>query len=293
MLGALIATLIATLITFLYFCFRITMESFKTPIVVNGGSEKNETDHFIDVDYQNDAGFIEEGPFVADENQEYLNRDYTKIIFTRFPLFTKTSHLPSSWKQDWNRANGIIRKTINHGRGKHWTNQTLSYMRNRKSFQQIMDICTENNIHLDNIVDATANLGGDCLSFAMAGASNIIAYEILPEVAEMLANNVKLFRCVINVRPRAFDYDVPQDALVIIDPPYEKGNNSTNYNLSIDDSPICVVCDKILNAGAKWVLISMPKDYRYNRRYAVDHKQTVKVYPSAKNVKFFLVSRAL
>jgi predicted RNA methylase len=252
-------------------------------------------DDFVDIDYEKDGVMIEEGPFIDDDKQEYLERDYRPLIWSRFPLFTKESNIPVKWnKKPFYVVAKEIRNKIDRGEGTHWTNQTLSYMRNRRSFRQIMDIIKNNtrfDMMKDTLVDATSNIGGDAISFAMEGVKNIKAYEVIDDVYKMLANNVALygFNNIETVNGR-FDYDVPAMSLVIIDPPFEKGNTSGSYNLSIDNMPICEVCQKVLNAGANYVLLTMPRDYKYNRKYARDHGQEVKVFRSEKNVKFFLVS---
>lgn len=285
--------IIAALLAIIYFVGKMIanlQDDLNNDLIklnIKGGSDAD--DDFVDVDWGTDDKPLEEGPFVAEEEQEYLRRDYTKIIFTRFPLFT-ANNCPRWWKKPFYKVNGDLKYALTHGDGKHWTNQTLSYMRNRKSFDAIYDIVKQNNIPIKDVVDATANLGGDSISFAQLG-SNVKAYEILPNVSEMLKNNVQLYKFTkqITVVPSRFDYNVPKGSFVIIDPPYEKGNNTANFNLSIDTMPIGAVCKKILDSGASNVLISMPKDYKFNMRYANDHGLKVTVYKTTKNVKFYLV----
>ncbi len=286
--------IIAALLAIIYFVGKMIVglqEDLSVDLLklnIKNGSGDEDPD-FIDTDWGTDDKPLEEGPFIAEEEQEYLSRDYTKIIFTRFPLFT-ANNCPKWWKKPFYKANADIKYAISRGDGTHWTNQTLSYMRNRRSFDAIMDIVKQYNIPIANVVDATANLGGDSISFAMLG-SKVKAYEILPNVAEMLKNNVELYKFTkqIEVIPHRFDYNVPKGSFVIIDPPYEKTNNATNFNLSIDNMPIGAVCKKILTAGASNVLVSMPKDYKFNLRYAKDHNLEVTVHKTTKNVKLFLV----
>lgn len=270
---------------------------------VHGGTEVQqlipEEPDFVDIPYEKDGRLIEEPPFIADHKQEYLERDYRPIMFSRFPLFYVPTQMPKKWKMSHFQANKIIKNELLNGEDKYWTNQTLSYMRNRKSFKQIMDILIENNVPHDSVVDATANIGGDSISFACEGIKHIKSYEILSNVYEMLRRNISLFKFddVITPVNARFDYDIDDGSLVIIDPPFEKGNNTANYNLSIDNMPICAVCDKLLygdlpRGNAAYVLLTMPKEYKYNLAYARDHKQSVKAYRSEKNVKFFLVGKS-
>lgn len=254
--------------------------------LANGGQV-----NFINTQYKDaDGNWISEGPHVPNDEQEYLRRDYRKIMFTRFPQFGPTSVLPTKWK-DWYSANGVIRKALVAGEGKYWTNQTLSYMRNRRSFEMILvEVLRPNQVDFSTVIDATANIGGDAISFAIAG-STVRAYEVNGLVCEMLERNVALYSVKVDVICGRFDYDVPTGALVVIDPPFEQGNNETNLNLSIDDVPICEVAQRCLLAGAGHVLLTMPRDYAYNERYMVDNNQKVLCYETSKNVKMFLISR--
>lgn len=269
---------------------------------ISGGdcSGEFDKDDFVDAPYMDGDNYIEEGPFVAEDDQEYLSRDYSKIIFSRFPMF-KYNYDMSGWDNKSVRdINNILRSRLQNGRDVYWTNQTLSYMRNRRSFETIYsDIIRANNISIENVVDATGNIGGDCISFAMLPeVSRVKVYEILPNVFEILSNNIALYRLgdkitAINGR---FDYEVPAGSLVMIDVPYEKGNNlgesgRAHYNLSIDDVPIGVVCNRVLDAGAANILITVPREYKYNMRFAHDTKQSVSVHKTQKNVKIYLIKR--
>jgi hypothetical protein len=242
---------------------------------------------FITTDYCKDGEFIEEAPFVADDNQEYLTRDYRKIIMTRFPSLNKDK-IPQRWK---NLSWSVLYNDIRNGENKYWTNKALSYMRNRASFREMMVLLRENDIALNNVVDATANIGGDAIAFAMeTDVGDVTAYEIQSETCAMLLQNITLYGVDVKVICDAFDYDIPKGSLVVIDPPFEKGNTSKTFNLSIDDMPICAVADKLLKLGAGAVLLSMPRDYAYNLKYAQDHNQSVIVRSTQKNVKFFLIT---
>lgn len=250
-------------------------------------------DSFVDVPYMDNEKYIEEPPFVAEDKQEYLERDYRPIIFSRFPLFTEKSVI--SWNIPFYEANKKIKEAIYNGENIHWTNQTLSYMRNRKSYMQMLAILHKNNVDFTNVVDATANIGGDSIGFACEGAK-VKSYEIIPSVYDILINNINLYKLDIEAINSRFDYNIKEGSVVIIDPPFEKGNNAENFNLSIDNMPICAVCDKLLygklpDGNASHILLTMPRDYKYNIRYANEHSQVVKAYKSEKNVKFFLVSK--
>jgi hypothetical protein len=255
---------------------------------------------FIEAPYMNeDSTYIEEGPFIADDKQEYLSRDYSRIMFSRFPMFRDGNDM-AEWDGTPRETNDILRTALSKGRGKHWTNQTLSYMRNRKSFEVIYDdIIRRECIDITNVVDATGNLGGDAISFAMLPeVKHVKVYEILPNVFKLLRNNIELYKLndKIEAIDGRFDYNVPNGSLVMIDVPYEKGNNAgddekPHFNLSIDTMPIGAVCNKVLDAGAANVLITVPRDYKYNLRFAQDTNQEVVVFRTHKNVKIYLVRK--
>jgi predicted RNA methylase len=262
-----------------------------------GGMESfnrdNSDNNFTNEEYMKDGVYIQEPPFVLDDNQEYLTRDYRDIILTRYPLLNKRN-IPQKWRnRDWNE----LREAIKNGEGILWTNQQLSYMRNRRSFNTMMDILRENRVDMRVVVDATANIGGDAIGFAMEpGVKSVIAYEVKEEVFDKLNKNVELYGLEnkITTINGYFDYQIPLGSLVVIDPPFERGNSSSTgtYNLSIDSMPICAVANKILEGGAGAVLITMPKEYKYNRKYADDKGQLVKAYETQKNVKIFLIRKA-
>jgi predicted RNA methylase len=199
--------------------------------------------------------------------------------------------VPNKWKnRNWNE----LKYEIRDGENKLWTNQLLSYMRNRKSFHLMLDIIRKNNINMTNVVDATANIGGDAIGFAMEPeVQHVKAYEIKHSVYDMLVKNIELYGLSDKIEAVCgpFDYDVPIGSLVIIDPPFEKANSAkSHYNLSIDMMPIYAVVQKILEK-ANSVIITMPREYKYNKKYADDHNQQVKVYETSKNVKIFLICK--
>lgn len=256
---------------------------------MKGGSDQD--DNFTNDDYKDGEKYIEEGPFVKTDEQEHLSRDYRNIIFTRYPSIN-VQNIPNKWKnRNWNN----LKEEIRNGENKLWTNQLLSYMRNRKSFHLMLDIIKKNNVDMTNIVDATANIGGDAIGFAMEPEVKYVkAYEIKHTVYDMLVKNIELYGLSDKIETICgpFDYDVPIGSLVIIDPPFERANSAKlHYNLSIDMMPIYVVVQRILEkAGA--VITTMPRDYKYNKKYADENNQQVDVYETSKNVKVFLIRKS-
>ena len=265
----------------------------------------------VDDQQQNEVKFSE---------QEYLNRDFRKIVATRFPVFDAYSYIPTTpqfRRMPYWQIQKYIRDKLSSLEGINWSNQTLSYARNNVIGKHIIECLVfplvKKGLFVDSkiagsklpdnlnvtphvkIVDATGNIGMDSITFALEKfVSHVTTYEILPEVYDMLLNNIKLYgmNSRITAYNKRFDYNpsIMKDALVMIDPPYESGNNSNNFNLSIDSFPIYFVAQKILDAGAKCVILTMPKTYRYNSKFARDHNQYVSVYQMGnKNNKLFLI----
>ncbi len=240
---------------------------------------------------------------IADDEQEYLSRDYSESILGRFPIFGENDIVPQITDEtgkmltERSLANNYLRKVIPTLVNTNWSNQTASYMRLNTIGKNIIDCIIKPAMQVNHLpshfrmVDATANVGGDSLRFAMCPfVTKVDSYEILPLVYNMLVKNVKLYGLdKIKCHNSKFDYSV-QDALVIIDPPYESGNNIGNFNLSIDNVPIYEVCGRCLREGALAVLLTMPKTFVYNLKYAVDNNQHVTAFRMAsKNNKIFLI----
>lgn len=247
------------------------------------------------------------------EKQEYINRDFTKLVLRRFPKFDENSDTKAfKWEQFWNIQRNI-NDTLLRGRNYNWTNQTLSYTRDSVIAKHMVNCIVKPlyNSGLFNsslrpsgmtIVDATANTGGDSITFGLEKFVNkVISYEIVRGVYDMMVRNVNLYRLQnkIITKNKKFDYDIPQGSLVVIDPPYESAYNSEifssqptdkNFNISIDATPIYNVAQKCLDRGAKCVMLTLPKNFKYNQKFAIDHSQHVEVYQMGKkNNKIFIV----
>lgn len=240
---------------------------------------------------------------VPHAQQEYLSRDFTRYGASRFPVFDNNSQIPKKFgKKPYWTVQKSIRESLITLKDQNWSNQTLSYARINTIGKHIVEciihplfkkgIFDKNNFV---IVDATGNIGTDSITFAMEYfVSHVKTYEILPHVYNMLVKNIDLYgyNDKITALNKRFDYDIPKRSLVIIDPPYETGNNADNFNLSIDKMPIYYVAQEVLNAGAAVVLLSMPKKYRYNAKFAQDFNHHVSVYQMGKvNNKMFLIMK--
>lgn len=253
---------------------------------------------------------------VPDDKQEYQNRDFTKILHRRFPKvlphsrILATSSLDFGYNVTAQEMNKYIFDTLKEGENLFWTNQTLSYTRSNIISSHIIKCIIAPLIRTNlfelprtvgiNIVDATANIGGDVIGFAITTSidvNRIYAYEINKVSYDMLNNNRRLYGVehIVTTYNKRFDYNpkILKNALVIIDPPYESAYNKefNNFNLSIDDTPIYNVAQKCLDNGAKCVMLTMPSFYVYNKKFAIDYNQHVTVYQmGTKNNKIFLVT---
>jgi len=243
---------------------------------------------------------------VTFSEQEYLHRDFKNILYRRFATFDENSFIPDKFRgmRFWDIQKQIFNQLPNL-ENKNWTNQTLSYTRSNIASKHIIDCIIDPLVRKGLfsltiprkfiVVDATANIGGDTINFALnRNVSAVISYEILTPVYNMLVNNIKLYGLQNKVVTKnvKFDYKIPENSLVIIDPPFESVYNENNFNLSIDKMPIYYVAEKCLIAGAKCVMLTMPKNFKYNKKFAEDFNQNVTVYQMGdKNNKIFLVMR--
>lgn len=254
----------------------------------------------INVDYNKDVD-DQKSNVVKFDDQEYLSIDFTKKVVFRFPIFDENSYIPPHFgKQKYYQIQKYIRESLPTLQHSNWTNQTLSYARSNIVGKHIIE-CIVLPLYRKGMfpkpmkfVDATGNIGADSILFAMEKfVESVDVYEILPQVYRMLVNNIHLYGMDKKIHPhnKRFGYDVPEGALVMIDPPYEADNNKGNFNLSIDRMPIYYVAQRLLEKGAACVILSMPKTYKYNTRFAIDNHQHVSVYQMGKiNNKMFLIT---
>jgi hypothetical protein len=242
------------------------------------------------------------------QEQEYLKRDFKKILYRRFTKFDVNSYVPSKYRyMPFWKVNSDILYRLSSLENINWTNQTLSYARNDIIGKHIIN-CIVKPLYNQGlfgknlvIVDATSSIGADSITFALEKfVSSVISYEILTDVYNMFLNNIKLYGLEnkINPKNKKFDYkfleNIPKNfgSLVIIDPPFESPYNVGNFNLSIESTPIYNVAQKCLDIDATAVLITMPKTFKYNKKFALDYNQNVTVYKMGdKNNKIFLIMK--
>ena len=264
---------------------------------------KEEDSNFISIDY-NITIDDQAQTKVSFENQEYINKDFRYKLPNRFPKYNKYSYIPNVFynKPFW-EINNMIFDSLKKGENKNWTNQTLSYSRTNIAGRHMIDCVIKPIIRkafTDNskliVIDATANTGSDSITFGMEKfVKQVISYEMNDIVYKMLSNNVKLYGMNNRIIPlnKFFTYtDALKNSIVVIDPPYESPNNATNFNLSIDSTPIYNVCKKLLDKDVFMIVLSMPKYYKYNKRFAINNHQNVSCYQLGNiNNKLFVVMK--
>lgn len=283
------------------------MQNQPSEFAIYGSSEQvtgKIGEDFIDAPYSPDID-DQKHLVVPDTEQKYLTKDYAQFIEYAFPRFSHGSYIPDKYKgQDKAQINSSILEKVKAGENTNWNPKTLSYMRKDVAGKRIMkclikpmyDLLYEQDEKM-HIVDATTNIGGDSINFAMQKfIADVKCYEILPEVFEMLKNNVELYglNTRISLVNSRFDYNIPKNSLVVIDPPFEMGNNATNFNLSIERTPIYYVVEKVLQKGAKLVMLNMPGGFKYNMRFARNNNQRISCYHMGnKDVKIFIIGKEM
>jgi 16S rRNA G966 N2-methylase RsmD len=190
--------------------------------------------------------------------------------------------------------------------GKYFSNKELSYMRKDVVNKRLWRHVYGPTIKLfddppNTFIDITANIGGDIICAGLQpDIKNIIGYEMQKNVADMLDKIIELYgiKNKTIIRNEKFTKNTLsiykeefKNAIVIIDPPFEIGNNSDNFNLSIDSRPIYYIVEDILKAGAAFVILSMPQNFEYNIKFAEDNEQRVSAYKTKIDLKMYLVGK--
>lgn len=258
---------------------------------------------------------------VKTEEQQYLNKDYSKNLKWVFPLFSKDTISPNEVSKD--EKNEEIQNRVAKGEGINWDNQTLSYAKKNVPGKQqykaiflhtaknIKNTKKEKNTLWINVLDLTANIGNDSINFALfPEVKQVSSFEMQEKPYEMFKNNVKLYgppvESKIHIYNSKFDVKLleyfdklfkspikKQDCnLCLIDPPFEADNNSGNFNFSIGDSPIEFIIDKLLEY-VDAVFLNMPLVFKYNLLLGdTPHNHNVKVYLiGKKNIKIYAITK--
>ena len=237
---------------------------------------------------------IDDQAHLIRKEEMHTNKDYAKYVEFAFPM-----------------VNSCVRKAIMNGEGTNWTNQTLSYMRKDRVSKMLLDhfyrrVFTELDIGgRFNLIDATANIGGDSLQFGIGGFGQVLAFEMQAEVYRMLCNNISTYKLDHRIFAKHQRFDAGKvgeylkefnngvkKCIAIIDPPFEINNNGAHFNLSIANTPIYYIVEQLLAAGLSAVILSMPMCFKYNLPFAKENNHRVDVcYIDKKDLKMLVISR--
>lgn len=121
------------------------------------------------------------------------------------------------------------------------------------------------------ILDATANCGGDTVNFAKK-FNKVIAVEIDPLRAEYLQNNINVHK-LNNVTVVNSDFNkVQMDNvdILFVDPPWggEGYKNKTNLRLTLGDTYIEDICNKVNMKYTKLIVLKLPFNYDLSALFA-------------------------
>lgn len=235
-------------------------------------------------------------------------KSYEANVIYAFPQITSKTIVPPNFVgKSLREINENIRSAILKGREKHWTNQQLSYMRKELFSQAIFNeikskFYPDEKIH---IVDATGNIGGDSLLFALQPeVSWVLTYEMNPDTFKLLENNIALYGLnqivAINERFSATEEKIFRGAklpntVIIIDPPYEypPGPEKERFVYSIDKIPLIYMISDCLEAGAEMVVVTVPLDFTFNKEFAEKNGMSVECFTMGKkDMKIYMAYKS-
>ena len=169
--------------------------------------------------------------------------------------------------------------------GINWTDETLSYMRGRGTANKILYSILKPKFSTFNVVDATANIGGDTINSRLAPfVLSVKAYEPDPDRFRMLTNNLRLYGIEDTVQAynRPFDYVIPTNSVVLLDPPFD--------NFAIEDRSIYDTLADIVPRAA--VVLNAPVDFLFSIKEATRMRARVECYRfRGKRVKIYLITK--
>ena len=244
------------------------------------------------------------------ENQQYLRKDYAENVIYTFPRLRKLTYIPPWFSKtygiNYSLMNKYIHEKITAGNNIYWTNQTLSYANRDIQFSRCYSAFICPILHLlkiNTVIDATANQGGDTIQFALrTEVKHVISYEMQSAPFAILNNNIALYHLEDKITSynKRFDYKIGNSSFIMIDPPFESGNNSTNFTLSIEAEPIYNVVEHVLtknelylnSACNRVVMLNMPTEFKYNSTFAEEHGHICHVYRiPQKNIKKYIITK--
>lgn len=120
------------------------------------------------------------------------------------------------------------------------------------------------------ITDATANVGGNTISFYLNGFNKVNAVEIESFTCSLLKNNLKVYgKSIDNVHCTNYlsIADKLEQDVIFIDPPWG-GPNYKSVNLLdiyLDNTNIVDLCNRLmLNKRASLIVLKLPTNYNLN-----------------------------
>lgn len=129
------------------------------------------------------------------------------------------------------------------------------------------------------IVDATAGVGGNTISFSKH-FKYVYAIELDKQRSQYLENNINIYDAknvkVINGDCRNFFIGIDDYNVVFIDPPWQNGLNDsykkyTNLKLFLGTDPIETICNNLMNGTynrkPNVIVLKLPKNYDINYFY--------------------------
>ncbi len=164
----------------------------------------------------------------------------------------------------WKEANFISKAIINFYRG-YQPNQTSDKFLVSKQFQSA-------NSHPEypiTLTDATANVGGNTISFYLNGINQVNAVEMDPLTCEILKNNLLVYH-LPTATTFCTDYTLiykklTQDA-VLIDAPWGGADYKKNTNLDLYLSQLDIrdiACELLTENRASLVVLKLPVNYNF------------------------------
>jgi len=158
-------------------------------------------------------------------------------------------------------------------------NESIHYISIREYAEKISEII---KLHLNTlkipinnvtIVDATAGVGGNSISFSK-NFKYVYAIELNKTRSEYLQNNINIYNClnvkVINDNCLNLLYKMDKFDIIFLDPPWQYNNVSykkyKNLKLSLDNESIEIICNKLMDYNfmktiPKLIVLKLPKNY--------------------------------
>lgn len=127
------------------------------------------------------------------------------------------------------------------------------------------------------ILDATAGIGGNTLSFALH-FDNVVSIELSKSRFELLSNNINVYKLsnVLLINGNCLDYLNGNYACYFFDPPWggPEYKNNLNIKIKLGDYTLDEVVYKIKNINKKPIFIKLPFNYNLsefnNYNYKID-----------------------